>query len=121
MRCARMTRGGRHGLIPAAALLGLIIDEGSARATELLSQKVLPLSLATEAAQAAVAACEGKGFHISVAVTDQAGLVRVLLRDDKAGPHTPDSSMKKAYTATSLGMSTGGWCAKTPSVRRLPC
>jgi uncharacterized protein GlcG (DUF336 family) len=70
-------------------------------------EKVLPLSLATEAAQGALAACERKGFQISVAVTDQSGLVRALLRDDKAGPHTLDSSMKKAYTATSLGLSTG--------------
>ena len=66
-----------------------------------------PLSLSTEAAQGALAACQTKGCHISVAVTDQSGLVRVLLRDDAAGPHTLDSSMKKAYTATSLGLSTG--------------
>jgi uncharacterized protein GlcG (DUF336 family) len=41
-----------------------------------------------------------------VAVTDQSGLVRVLLRDDHAAPHTLDSSLKKAYTAASLGLST---------------
>jgi len=40
-------------------------------------------------------------------VTDQDGLVRALLRDDAAGPHTLDSSVKKAYTAASLGVSTG--------------
>ncbi|HSB70271.1 MAG TPA: heme-binding protein [Candidatus Methylomirabilis sp.] len=85
----------------------LILGAGSAGAADLGIEKVLPLSLATEAAQAALAACEAKGFHISVAVTDQSGLVRVLLRDDRAGPHTLDSSMKKAYTATSLGLSTG--------------
>ena len=94
-------------LIPGVALLVLTLGAGSGGATNLPVEKVLPLSLATEAAQGALAACQSKGFHISVAVTDQSGRVRVLLRDDQAGPHTLDSSMKKAYTATSLGLSTG--------------
>ena len=94
-------------LVSGMAFLVLLLGAGSGRAAELPMEKVLPLGLATEAAQGALAACEAKGFHISVAVTDQSGLVRVLLRDDKAGPHTLDSSVKKAYTATSLGLSTG--------------
>ena len=89
------------------AILALALGTRSAGAATLLDQKVLPLSLATEAAQAAVAACRQKGFHISAAVTDQDGVVRALLRDDGAGPHTLDSSVKKAYTAASLGLSTG--------------
>ena len=89
------------------AILALALGARSAGAATLLDQKVLPLSLATQAAQAAVAACRQKGFHISVAVTDQDGLVRVLQRDDAAGPHTLDSSVKKAYTAASLGVPTG--------------
>jgi uncharacterized protein GlcG (DUF336 family) len=92
---------------PGMAILGLILGAGSAEAADLPIEKILPLALSTEAAQGALAACQAKGFHISVAVTDQSGLVRVLLRDDKAGPHTLDSSRKKAYTATSLGLSTG--------------
>jgi uncharacterized protein GlcG (DUF336 family) len=69
-------------------------------------EKVLPLSLATEAAQAALAACEKEGYHVSVAVTDRAGLVRILIRGDQAGPHTLDSSFRKAYTSASLGRPT---------------
>jgi uncharacterized protein GlcG (DUF336 family) len=91
----------------AAAILALALGAKTAGAAPLLEQKVLPLSLATEAAHAAVAACRQKGFQISVAVTDQDGLARVLMRDDGAGPHTLDSSLKKAYTAASLGVSTG--------------
>jgi uncharacterized protein GlcG (DUF336 family) len=94
-----------HGWV--VAILVLALGANAAGAAALPDQKVLPLSLATEAAQAAVAACREKGFHISVAVTDQDGLVRALLRDDAAGPHTLDSSVKKAYTAASLGISTG--------------
>jgi uncharacterized protein GlcG (DUF336 family) len=70
-------------------------------------EKVLPLSLATEAAEAALAACEKEGYHVSVAVTDRYGLVRIQLRGDHAGPHTLDSSGRKAYTSASLGRPTG--------------
>jgi uncharacterized protein GlcG (DUF336 family) len=107
MNIDRMTLRSSYIIGTVVAILALALGAKSAGAAALLDQKVLPLSLATQAAQAAVAACRQKGFHISVAVTDQDGLVRVLLRDDTAGPHTLDSSVKKAYTAASLGVSTG--------------
>jgi len=70
-------------------------------------ETVLPLSLAAEAAQAALAACDKEGYRVSAAVTDRDGLVRILLRGDGAGPHTLDSSSRKAYTAASLRRATG--------------
>lgn len=88
-------------------LLYLVFVAGSAPAQELPVEKVLPLSLATEAAQAALIACEKEGYHVSVAVTDRAGLVRALIRGDQGGAHTLDSSSRKAYTSASLGRSTG--------------
>jgi uncharacterized protein GlcG (DUF336 family) len=106
MKCVRMVGWNRHMWVAAAAISVFVLGAGSAGAADLLIERVLPLSLAREAAQAALSACEARGFHISVAVTDQSGLVRVLLRDDAAGAHTLDSSTKKAYTATSLGLST---------------
>jgi uncharacterized protein GlcG (DUF336 family) len=107
MNIDRMTLRSSYIIGTVVAILALALGAKSSGAAALLDQKVLPLSLATQAAQAAVSACRQKGFHISVAVTDQDGLVRVLLRDDAAGPHTLDSSVKKAYTAASLGVSTG--------------
>lgn len=92
-------------LIPAAVLFS-IIPVVSVSAEGLPVAKVLPLSLATEAAQAAISVCEKQGYHVSAAVTDADGLVRALLRGDKAGPHTLDSSFRKAYTAGSLGRPT---------------
>lgn len=86
-------------------VLGLISEAVSAQGLPM--ERVLPLSLATEAAQAALAACEKQGYHVSVAVTDRSGLVRVQLRGDHAGPHTLDSSGRKAYTSASLGRPTG--------------
>jgi uncharacterized protein GlcG (DUF336 family) len=88
------------------SLLYVMIVVGLAPAQELLVEKVLPLSVATEAAQAGLTACEKEGYHVSVAVTDRTGLVRVLIRGDQAGAHTLDSSSRKAYTSASLGRST---------------
>jgi uncharacterized protein GlcG (DUF336 family) len=92
-------------------LSGIVLVLGlfpySVKAQGLPTEKVLPLSLATEAAGAALGACEKQGYRVSVAVVDRAGVVRVLMRGDGAGPHTADSSSRKAYTAASLGRPTG--------------
>ncbi|HNP61730.1 MAG TPA: heme-binding protein, partial [Nitrospirales bacterium] len=71
-------------------------------AAELPREAVLPLSLATKAASAAVEQCTKDGYRVSAAVVDRAGVVRAILREDGAGPHTVDSSRKKAYTSASL-------------------
>jgi uncharacterized protein GlcG (DUF336 family) len=89
------------------SVLALVFLAGPARGQELPAEKVLPLSLAVEAAQAALAACEEQGYRVSVTVTDRAGLVRAQIRGNQAGPHTLDSSGRKAYTSASLGRSTG--------------
>lgn len=94
-------------IIGTAIFLGLGFFSDPVKAQGLPMEKVLPLSLATEAAQAALAACEKEGYHVSVAVTDRSGLVRIQLRGDHAGPHTLDSSGRKAYTSASLGRPTG--------------
>jgi len=93
-------------IILMTIFLSLGLVAGSVQAQGLPVEKVLPLSLATEAAQAALAACEQEGYHVSVAVTDRSGLVRILIRGNRAGPHTLDSSSRKAYTSASLGRST---------------
>lgn len=91
-------------------------------AAELPRETVLPLSLATKAASAAVAQCTKDGYRVSAAVVDRAGVVRALLRGDGAGPHTVDSSRKKAYTSTSMGRPTaelGELIARMPAVQAL--
>jgi uncharacterized protein GlcG (DUF336 family) len=72
------------------------------RAEDLPKESVLPLSLANRAVQAAVEACRKDGYRVSVSVVDRAGILRALGRADGAGPHTVDSSRKKAYTAASV-------------------
>jgi uncharacterized protein GlcG (DUF336 family) len=71
-------------------------------ADELPKESVLPLSLANKAVQASMEACKKDGYRVSVSVVDRAGVLRAMGRVDGAGPHTVDSSRKKAYTAASL-------------------
>lgn len=71
-------------------------------AAEVLIQKNISLALAQEAAEAALADCTAKGWKVTAAVVDRAGQLKIQLRGDGAGPHTLDSSRKKAYTAASM-------------------
>lgn len=66
------------------------------------AQQDLTTELSARAAMAAIKQCENDGFKVSVAIVDQAGLLKVQLKADGAGPHTLDSSRRKAYTANSL-------------------
>jgi uncharacterized protein GlcG (DUF336 family) len=73
---------------------------------ELPKESVLPVSLAGKAIQASLDACKKDGYKVSVSVVDRAGVLRAMSRADGAGPHTVDSSRKKAYTAASLSRPT---------------
>ena len=69
---------------------------------ELPKEAVLPMGMASKAIQASLDACNKDGYRVSVSVVDRAGVLRAMARADGAGPHTVDSSRKKAYTAASL-------------------
>ena len=71
-------------------------------ADELPKESVLPLSMATKALHASLEACKKDGYRVSVSVVDRAGVLRAMGRADGAGPHTVESSRKKAYTASSV-------------------
>lgn len=57
---------------------------------------------AIKAVQAALKSCRAAGYQVSVAVVDRGGVVQALMRDRLAGPHTPDTAIRKAYTANSF-------------------
>jgi uncharacterized protein GlcG (DUF336 family) len=85
----------------AAALIALMPYTVPA-ADELPKEAVLPMSMAGKAIQASLDACKKDGYRVSVSIVDRAGVLRAMTRADGAGPHTVDSSRKKAYTAASL-------------------
>ena len=93
-------------VVSAVAVLSLWALSSHVSAQDFTTQKVLPLELSTQAAMAAIKKCHDDGFKVSVAIVDQAGLLKVQLKADGAGPHTLDSSRRKAYTANSLRDST---------------
>lgn len=85
-------------------------------------EPVLPLDLAEKAVRAAVDQCEKDGYRVSAAVVDRGGVLKALLRADGAGPHTTDSSSRKAYTSASMGRPTSEFAeliAKMPKVQAL--
>ena len=83
---------------------------GSAAAAEeksaLVSFKVLSPELAVELAQGALADCRKRGYQVAVVVVDRFGILQALIRDRFAGPHTPDTARRKAWTAVSFRTDT---------------
>ena len=93
-----------------------------AQAADMPTQSFLPLSTAQQLAAEALASCAADGYSVSVAVVDASGVTRALIRADKAGPHTLESSRKKAYTAASMGRPTADFAnliKKMPEVAGL--
>jgi uncharacterized protein GlcG (DUF336 family) len=93
-----------------------------ALADDLPREAVLPLGMANKAVQAALEACKKDGYRVSVSVVDRAGVLRAMGRADGAGPHTVDSSRKKAYTAASVRRPTTELAElinKTPTLQAL--
>jgi uncharacterized protein GlcG (DUF336 family) len=91
----------------AIATVLLLISSTPARAQDtLLAMQNLSPSAALELAQAALASCRAAGYQVAVAVVDRMGVTQVMLRDRYAGPHTPDTSERKAWTAVSFRADT---------------
>jgi len=91
-------------------------------AATLPTRAYLPLKLAQQAADTAIAKCRAGGYRVSVAVVARGGATKVLVRDDGAGPHTVSSSTGKAFAAASLGRPTAGFAdliAKKPALAGL--
>ncbi len=104
----------------AVLLLGYMC--ATALADELPREAVLPLTMATKAASAALDKCTKDGYRVSVTVVDRAGVLRAMMRADGAGVHTVDSSRKKAYTAASLRRPTSEFAeliVKNPALQGL--
>lgn len=116
-----LQRCGRAWMVCLAMLFSVGL-QGPVRGETLPQEAVLPLALATKAAQTALAQCTKDGYRVSVTVVDRAGVVRAMLREDGAGSHTIDSSRKKAYTSASMRRPTSTFAeliAKMPALQGL--
>jgi uncharacterized protein GlcG (DUF336 family) len=106
-------------LIPTVAALMLT---GSAAQAQVLQERNIPASIATELATATVAACAAKNFNVTATVVDRAGVIRAVVRADRAGPHTIDASRAKAFTSASargLTSAMAEGAAKNEAARNL--
>ena len=68
--------------------LGLIFASRIHAQEALVTQRILSLEVAKTIAEAALVEYKSKGAHPTVAVVDRAGLLMVLLRDEKSTPET---------------------------------
>jgi uncharacterized protein GlcG (DUF336 family) len=93
----------------AMALASFAVADDKAPA--LHSFKSLSLESASRAAWAAVADCRKRGYSVAVAVVDRGGNTQAALRDRFAGPHTPETAFRKAWTANSFRQSTADLAA----------
>ena len=96
-------------LAAAAAVAALIVVPGSAGA-QVLNEKNVSVKMALTIAETALAEC---GDHVSVAVVDRTGRLRVFLQGDGAAPHNIELARRKAYTAETFGRLSAEWAART--------
>jgi uncharacterized protein GlcG (DUF336 family) len=103
-------------------LLAALALAPAAANAQVLQERNLSLPLAQEIAQATLDACAAKNFNVTATVVDRAGLVRAMLRADRAGPHTVEASRAKAFTAASARNTTTAImenAEKNPAARHL--
>lgn len=83
------------------AAAALLIGTGAAQA-QVLQERNVSLAAAQAIALGAVEACAARNMNVTATVVDRAGIVRASLRADRAGPHTVESSVRKAFTSASM-------------------
>jgi uncharacterized protein GlcG (DUF336 family) len=93
--------------LAAIALAAAIAGPAAAQDDDpMVAFEVLEPELALALAEAARDACRAEGFQVAVAVVDRFGIPQAVLRDRFAGPHTVDTSTRKAWTAVSFRTGT---------------
>lgn len=91
----------------AIALTSFLLAGSTLAAEQMTTQAAsLTTAAASKVAQAALAECQKGGYVVAVAVVDRSGIPLALLRDNLAGPHTPQTAIGKAWTAVSFRNTT---------------
>lgn len=93
----------------SAAAAAIIAVPGPAGAQVLMERNV-SVEMALTIAQAALAEC---GTHVSIAVVDRSGRLRLFLQGDGASPHNLELARRKAYTAETFGRTSLEWAQRT--------
>src|SRR6516165_624530 len=102
------------------------VSASHATSAQTLETHRIPAAMAMEAVSEAVAECARQGYAETAILVDADGLPQAVLRGDRAGAHTLDSALFKAYTAASFKSDTSALVerAKTapiaPLLEKLP-
>lgn len=99
--------------LAAIALAAAWLAASPAWGQATVAYKSLSPEMALELGQATLAACRANGHQVAVSVVDRFGNPLVMLRDRFAGPHTPDTATRKAWTAVTFRTDTTGLLAIT--------
>jgi uncharacterized protein GlcG (DUF336 family) len=104
----------RSYVVAAAAALSMFTTVSPLAAEGLPTEthKLLPVALAVEAAQTAIATCKGQGYNVSVSVADRSGLPQLLIVGDGASTLSREVARRKAYTSAMLKVSTGDFAKR---------
>ncbi len=110
-----------------ATFVMLMLSAGHAAAQEATfkTESMTP-ETALKLATATLEACRTEGYQVAVSVVDRSGNEQVMLRDRFAGPHTPETARRKAWTAVSFRTNTTAFMEATKAgmpqagVRHLP-
>ena len=90
-------------------VIGLAVVGTNVQAAEnsaLVEFKSLSPKAALKVATEALKSCRESGYQVGISVVDRAGVVQVAIRDQYAGPHTIETSRRKAWTSVSFKTDT---------------
>jgi uncharacterized protein GlcG (DUF336 family) len=85
--------------------------QGSAQAV--IQSHLLTAEAANAMVMSALAECQKNGYRVSAAVIDRGGNLLAFIRDPIAGPHTAESSRRKAFTSATFGMTSAAFATLT--------
>jgi len=96
------------GTVIAACVTALVQTPAAAQDDQaaLVDYKAMAPHVAMTLAEETLSACQEKGYQVAVTVVDRFGLVQAVLRDQYAGPHTIETSYRKAWTSVSFKIAT---------------
>ena len=84
----------------------MVVATAAAVSRRPIRSKLLTPETAIKAARATLDDCRKRGYQVTVAVVDRAGVAQALMRDRFAGPHTVQTAINKGYSAVSFRTDT---------------
>lgn len=103
----------RRTALAAALLAGLCLPALADEEEDFVVTRSLSLELALDLALATLQDCRKSGYQVAVAIIDRGGNLQVMLKDRFAGPHTPETSKGKAWSALSFRTNTSDLAVTT--------